>query len=80
MKSRMALVAGLLLLTGLASACGKKQEVAAEKPVVVTGVKLETAALAQLEDFYEATGTVKSRTTTTLSARNTSVIVVSPSL
>lgn len=75
MKSRMALVAGLLLLTGLASACGKKQEVAAEKPVVVTGVKLETAALAQLEDFYEATGTVKSRTTTTLSARTMGTVV-----
>ncbi|MFN8002665.1 MAG: efflux RND transporter periplasmic adaptor subunit [Acidobacteriota bacterium] len=75
MKSRMALVAGLLLLTGLASACGKKQEVAAEKPVVVTGVKLETAALAPLEDFYEATGTVKSRTTTTLSARTMGTVV-----
>ena len=60
MRNKM-IVAGLVLIAGLATACEKKQQAATEKPVVVTGVKLETAALAPVEDFYEATGTVKSR-------------------
>jgi membrane fusion protein, multidrug efflux system len=75
MKSRLALIAGLVLLAGLTTACEKQQQAATEKPVVVAGVKLETAVLAPLEDFYEATGTVKSRTTTTLSARTMGTVV-----
>jgi multidrug efflux pump subunit AcrA (membrane-fusion protein) len=69
------IVAGVVLIAALATACEKKQEAASKKPVVVTGVKFETAALAPVEDFYEATGTVKSRTTTTLSARTMGTVV-----
>ncbi len=69
------ILVGLVMLAGLATACEKKQQAAAEQPVIVTGVKLETATLAPIEDFYEATGTVKSRTTTTLSARTLGTVI-----
>jgi RND family efflux transporter MFP subunit len=58
----------LMVLVGISS-CGKKEEKAPEKVAVVTGVKVETVKASPQEDFYEATGTVRSKTTSVLSSR-----------
>jgi multidrug efflux pump subunit AcrA (membrane-fusion protein) len=59
-----------VLLAIVATACSKKQEaVQAEKPAVVTGVRLETTKAIAIDDFYEAVGTVHSQTATTLSSK-----------
>ncbi len=64
------LVGVMVVLLGLfASACGKKPQVAAEKLPVVTGVQVEKVAASSVDDFYEATGTVRAKSTTVLSSR-----------
>ena len=70
-QSRKGLLAGLVVvLSGLfVSACGRKPEVAAEKPPVVTGVQVEKIGLSPVENFYEATGTVRAKTSTILSSK-----------
>ncbi len=69
MKTRHIVFTGLIALSVLAASCGGKQETSAEKPAVVSGVKLEKIAATSVEDFYEATGTVRSRTTTIISSK-----------
>ena len=63
----------LLLLGVLAiavSACGKKEEATPpEKILAVKGVREETLKPSTRADFYEAVGTVRSRTTSVLSSR-----------
>ncbi|MFN0120447.1 MAG: efflux RND transporter periplasmic adaptor subunit [Blastocatellia bacterium] len=71
MKLKIAIVVALALF---AASCEKKQQAASgkprgEKPPVVKGVRLEPVALVALNDYYEATGTVRARTATTLAAR-----------
>lgn len=70
-RSRKGILVGFaVILLGLfVSACGKKPQVAAEKPPVVTGVQLEKVAASSVDDFYEATGTVRAKNTTVLSSR-----------
>jgi multidrug efflux pump subunit AcrA (membrane-fusion protein) len=58
---------GLLAMT--VASCGKNQEVAAEKPPVVKGARVERVSMSPIEDYYEATGTVRSKTTTVLSSK-----------
>jgi len=65
----LAAILGIGLIALSQSACGKKPEVSAEKPPVVTGVTVEKVAVEPLNDFYEATGTVRAKTTTVLSAK-----------
>jgi multidrug efflux pump subunit AcrA (membrane-fusion protein) len=50
------------------AACAKQQE-AAETPVVVKNAQTEVVKPASVDDFYEAVGTVRSKTTTTLSSK-----------
>jgi len=69
MKTKFALIALFALLTVFAAACGKKPQVAAEKQPIVTGVQVEKVAASSVDDFYEATGTVRAKNTTVLSSR-----------
>ncbi|MFN0084557.1 MAG: efflux RND transporter periplasmic adaptor subunit, partial [Blastocatellia bacterium] len=57
-----------------AASCGKQPRAAAEKPPVVRGIRVEPVAFATIDDFYEATGTVRSRTSATLSAKVMGVV------
>jgi multidrug efflux system membrane fusion protein len=68
MKKNRSLLLLLMLVVGVSS-CGKKEEKAPEKVAAVTGVKVETVKTFPQEDFYEATATVSSKTTSVLSSR-----------
>lgn len=69
MKTKFSLIALIALLTVFAAACGAKPQVAAEKQPVVTGVQVEKVVASSVDDFYEATGTVRAKNTTVLSSR-----------
>lgn len=69
MKTKIAAMAGLVLAVAAAASCGGDRKAVAEKPPLVTGVRVEKVVLGQVEDLYEATGTVRSRTSTELSSR-----------
>lgn len=69
MKNKLALIAAIALLALSATACEKKPPASAEKPPLVTGVQVEKIAASSVEDFYEATGTVRAKTSTVLSAK-----------
>lgn len=59
-----------LVALGLSlTACGTKPELKETRPPVVTGVKIEKATLEPVAQSYEATGTVRSKTQTVLSAQ-----------
>jgi multidrug efflux system membrane fusion protein len=49
--------------------CAKKEEAAIEKPPPVQGVKIETIRLSPVAEYYEAVGTVRSKTTSILSSK-----------
>lgn len=68
MRTNFAIIAISVIAVATAS-CGGKDEAAAEKVPPVTGVKLLTVKAAPVEDFYEAAGTVRSRTTSVLSSK-----------
>jgi RND family efflux transporter MFP subunit len=74
MKRRARILLIGLLAVGIAS-CGKKEEAAPEKVSTVTGVKVETVKASSVEDFYEAVGTVRSKTTSVLSPKITGYIL-----
>ncbi len=69
MKTKFAILAviGWLLMT--VASCGKKTGVVAERPPLVTGVRVEGVSTSPIEDYYEATGTVRSKTTIVLSSK-----------
>jgi multidrug efflux pump subunit AcrA (membrane-fusion protein) len=69
MKTNITIFAIIASLSLLAAACEKKQQASTEKPPLVKGVRIEPVALATLDDTYEASGTVRARTTTALAAR-----------
>ncbi|MCG3159125.1 MAG: Toluene efflux pump periplasmic linker protein TtgG [Acidobacteria bacterium] len=69
MKTKFAILAAVGLLMMTAASCGKKPEVAAEKPPVVKGARVERVSISPIENYYEATGTVRSKTTTVLSSK-----------
>lgn len=75
MKTKIVLLVGVVFAALWLSACGKKEPVVTAQSPVVTGIKAEAVAVSPMEDFYEATGTVKSRTTTTVSARTMGTVV-----
>ncbi|GBC83335.1 Toluene efflux pump periplasmic linker protein TtgG [bacterium HR10] len=60
------LLAAALTVT---AACGKREEAAADRTPAVVRARLETVAKTPIEDTYEAVGTVRSRTTSVLSAK-----------
>jgi multidrug efflux pump subunit AcrA (membrane-fusion protein) len=69
MKTKFAILAAIGLLTMTVASCGKKPEATAEQPPVVKGARVERVSLSPIEDSYEATGTVRSKTTTVLSSK-----------
>jgi multidrug efflux pump subunit AcrA (membrane-fusion protein) len=69
MKTQLASISAIVLLALLASACEKKPQASTEKPPLVTGVQVEKITASTMDDFYEATGTVRSKTSTVLSAK-----------
>lgn len=69
MKTKLALISAIALLALSASACEKKPQASTEKPPLVAGVQVEKITTSTMDDFYEATGTVRSRTSTVLSAK-----------
>lgn len=69
MKTKLALISAIALLALSASACEKKPQASTEKPPLVMGVQVEKATVSTMDDFYEATGTVRSKTSTVLSAK-----------
>jgi len=59
----------LVSLALLSVSCNAKQEAAAGSAPEIKDIKVEQVALSAIDDYYEATGTVRSATTSTLSAR-----------
>jgi membrane fusion protein, multidrug efflux system len=51
------------------TSCGKKPEAAAEKIPVIKGARVDRVSMSPIEDYYEATGTARSKTTTVLSSK-----------
>jgi multidrug efflux pump subunit AcrA (membrane-fusion protein) len=69
MKTKFGVLAAIGLMAMTVASCGKKTEVAAEKPPVVNGARVDRVSMSPIEDYYEATGTVRSKTTTVLSSK-----------
>ncbi|MEP7337216.1 MAG: efflux RND transporter periplasmic adaptor subunit [Acidobacteriota bacterium] len=57
------------MLALFASACEKKQQASTEKPPLVTGVQVEKISASAIDEFYEATGTMRARTTVVLASK-----------
>lgn len=57
------------VIAAATAACGGKEEAAAEKTPAIVGVKIETANVVPVDDFYDAVGTVRSKTTSVLSSK-----------
>jgi len=64
--------AGVLIASAIAlfsTACGRRQEVAREKVAPIPNLKIEKVIVAPIDNFYEATGTIRSKTTSVVSSR-----------
>ena len=70
MKSTMTKFILLLLAPVLISCAGPKEATQTEHPVLA-GVKTVSVSTSSIPDFYEAVGTIRSKTTTVISARTT---------
>jgi len=57
------------LIAALLISCSKKQETAKQTTPVVKGIRVETVQASPVDDSYEATGTVRSRTTSVIAAK-----------
>jgi RND family efflux transporter MFP subunit len=57
------------LVASVISSCGKKEEIVPEKTPMVKDVQVEAVKLSSMEGYYEAVGTVRSKTTTLLSSK-----------
>ena len=69
MKTKIGILAAIGLLAITVASCGKKPEAAAERLPVVKGARVDRVSMSPVEDYYEATGTVRSKTTTVLSSK-----------
>jgi multidrug efflux pump subunit AcrA (membrane-fusion protein) len=58
-----------VLVSLLVTSCGEKQEAASDKPQAAKSVQIDKVALAQLDDYYEAVGTVRSKTSSVLASK-----------
>ncbi|MFZ4629542.1 MAG: efflux RND transporter periplasmic adaptor subunit [Blastocatellia bacterium] len=77
MKKTGILLLALGLLAGGGASCGGEQGSGSgreEKPAVVSGVKTEEVVESKIEDRYEASGTVRSKTSSDLSAKVMGVV------
>ena len=70
MKSMVTRSMFLLLAPVLISCAGPKENRQTDRPVL-TGVKTVAVSTSSIPDFYEAVGTIRSKTTTVISARTT---------
>jgi multidrug efflux system membrane fusion protein len=59
----------ILIAAGSLAACGSAEKAKQAQPETIRGVQLETVRLQSLPDLYEATGTVRSATSSVLSAQ-----------
>jgi RND family efflux transporter MFP subunit len=74
MRKRITWILIGLVAFGMA-ACGKKEETAPEKIRTVRGPKVEAVQTSQMEEVYEAVGTVRSKMASVLSSRITGQIL-----
>jgi len=65
-KIRFALT--LIAVAGLV-ACGSREKGEESRPTLVSGVQIETVRLQAVPEFYEATGTIRSATSSVISAQ-----------
>lgn len=79
LKVFMKIKFSILILAILLTSCGKKEEQKTATPTVVKDVQVSKVTLSSISDYYEATGTVKAKTSTVISAnmmgRITSMLV-----
>jgi membrane fusion protein, multidrug efflux system len=75
MKTKFTILPAIGLLAMSVASCEKNQEVAAEKPHVVKGARVEQVSMSPVEDYYEATGTARSKTTTVLSSKIMGMVI-----
>lgn len=68
-KQGMSRTITILMTAGLLPACGSSEKVHEALGVAVRGVQIETVRLQAVSDFYEAVGTVRSATTSVISAQ-----------
>src|SRR5262245_61029413 len=80
MKKKFTLITAATLLTVFAAGCGKeKASNAIQPPATETkNVSITNVSNSAVEDFYEATGTVKAKTTTQVSANKMGRIISFP--
>ena len=62
-------IGAVSLLAALIVSCSKKPEATTAKALPLTEVKIEKVAAGKIDAFYEATGTVRSKTTSVVSSR-----------
>ena len=62
-------IIAMVLLVFFVTGCGRREEGTTEKPTMIQGAKIETIKLSPVEEDYEAVGTVRSKTTSTLSSK-----------
>ena len=68
-------IIALILLVFFVIGCGRREEGIAEKPDTIHGAKIETIKLSPVEEEYEAVGTVRSKTTSSLSSKTVGSIL-----
>src|SRR5215831_14198596 len=75
MKTKFTVLPAIGLLAMSVASCGQKSEAAVEKPPVVKGARAKRVSMSPVEDYYEATGTARSKTTTVLSSKIMGTII-----
>lgn len=76
---RNAILIGMFAVAAMTNGCGKREEPSNTKPATeVRDVSVEKVTKSSIEDFYEATGTVKASKTTDVSANMMGRIVAFP--
>ncbi len=66
----MRITLAIVIVVGLiGSACGTKPKLTEAKPPIVTGIRIEKVTSELIDESYEATGTVRTKTLTVLSAQ-----------
>ena len=69
MRVKPAAVLVAFAIAVFSTACGRRQEPATKKPSPIPNVTIERVGAASIDGFYEATGTVRSKTTSVVSSR-----------
>ena len=75
MRIGSAVLVTIGILTISVASCGQRTEIGADRPPVVRGTHVERVSMSSVDDYYEATGTVRSKTTTVLSSKTMGTIL-----